>query len=147
MEQGKCICVIANWQNTNFPQYKENVHEFQHGHCQRSHNIVKVKPQQFHSLFLKLHLICNCFCHISLSCVSYSEGGRSVTSSSLVCVIRNAVWELRDSPVGTNGTFADDFSKTGTWAPASLENLQQVERNLNLLPLQRKPLARGARLH
>jgi len=146
MEQGKCIWVTANWQNTNFPQYKGNLHEFQHGHCQRSHNIVKVKPHQFHTLFLKLHFVCNCFCCISLSSVSHSEGGRSVTSSSLICVITNAVWELRLSPLGTNVAFADDFSKMGTWTPASLENLQQVERNLNLLPLQRKPLAGVARL-
>lgn len=34
--------------------------------------------------------------------------------------------------MGANGAFADYFSKTGTWSPASLENPQQVERNLHL---------------
>lgn len=104
-----------------------------------SYNTDKVKPQQFHSLFLKLHLICNCFCHSS---VSYSKGGRSVISSLLICVIRNAVWEFKFSPIGTNGAFAEDFGKMETWTPASLENWQQVERIITLLPLQRKLLAR-----
>lgn len=110
-----------------------------------SYNIVKVKPQRFHSLFLKLHLICNCSCHILLSSVFQSKGGRSVTSSPPI--IRKAVWELKFSPIGTNGAFADEFSKMQRWTPASLEKLQQVERNLNLMPLQRKPLARGVRSH
>lgn len=101
MEQGKCIWVTANCQNTNFPPYKENLHEFQHGSCQRSHLIVKVKRPQFRSLFLNLHLFC--FHHISLSSISPSEGWRSVSSSSLIYVIRNAVWELRFSPTGTVG--------------------------------------------
>lgn len=103
-----------------------------------SYNTDKVKPQQFHSLFLKLHLICNCFCHSS---VSHSKRVRSVISSLLICVIRNAVWELKFSPIGINEAFADDFSKMETWTPASLENRQQVERTITLFPLQRKLLA------
>lgn len=125
----------------------ESPQTFKHDLCQRPHNIVKVKPQKIHSLFLKLHLICNCFCHISLSTVSYSEGERSLTSSSLFYITRHAVLKLKCTSMGTNGAFADDFSKTGMWTSASLENLQRVGRNLNVLLLQRKPLARGVRLH
>lgn len=42
--------------------------------------------------------------------------------------------------MGANGAFDDYFSKTGTWSPAFLGNLQEVERNLNLFPLQRNVL-------
>lgn len=134
--------------DSKLTEYKfPSAQTFKHDRCQRPHNIVKVKTQKIHSLFIKLHLICNCFCHISLSTVSYSEGERSLNSSLFVYITRIAVLKLKCTSMGTNGAFADDFSKTGTRTPASLENLQQVERNLNLLLLQQKPLARGVRLH
>lgn len=113
-----------------------------------SSNIVKVKSQKFHRLLLKLSQICSCFCHISLSSVSDSKEWRPVASSIPILVIRNAVWHHKSSPVGSCGALADNFSKMGTWTPGSLENPQQVGRNLNFLPLERKPLAlRGVRSH